>query len=494
MGLKKSLKAIKDAVAAGTFTGEMTPEQREAWLASLTPEQRAQVEANEAKVAAARAEVARAQDEVDQIHRAQVDARPLRGPAGARETMPAPLPAFADRARQVHHEWTQREQARQPYLAAARSPVLFTRVAARAGDAPEAVRRHLADSGLAGRPELVFGVHPVPDHIGTGLTRAKKRYVEWEVVHAAAEPLPPAPEPASTHLDGFERWVARASGEPSVLDEDLAIALLTAAGIGPERCTGVARALVTSASGGGEDNASHVTAAVTGVHLFHPADGAVERALAQLRAARPIVLPAGAPPGVHVEVLDWRAVAEAVQPRTGTAYPVPSPFPYLPSTPQELIKSYLDIVGVNPFDSYAAHVSEDGGRDLKDRSGRWGAVERTTGDRQPCVDGKDRPRLTGGSVVVIAHRDRPEYAVGRDRWAAYEAEVLQARLASGTGARAPVTAMQYGSLGSGTRRLLGAAEKVANVVDDLFGDGGTNDHPLDRLPPHRYCWPPTDIR
>lgn len=536
MGLFKNIKAIKDAVSSGTL-GQMTPEQREEWLATLTPEQRAQVEANEAQVAEGMAAAEQARAETDQLYQAQVDARPLHGPAGmflygadprdlsnqlqqtleqggmmaymkaswkatgsagraeeAKAAMPEPEPAFADRGQQIAHEWTAREQARAPYLAPARFPVLFTRIAARAGDAPETVRRHLAESGLAGRPELVFGVYPVPDLMGGGLTRAKKRYIEWDVVHAAPDALPPAPEPGSTYLDGAERFVARASGEPSLLDEDMAITLLTAAGVGPERCTGLARAYMTESGGGGEDSTSFVTAAVGGVHVFHPADGTVDAALAQLRAARPIVLPPGPPPGVHIEVLNWRAIASAVQQRSGIPFLVPSPFPYLPSTPQELIKAYIDIVGVNPFDSYAAHVGEDSARDIKDRGGKWISTERTTGDSQPCVDGKARSRLTGGSVVVIAYRDRREYAEGRGRWSAYETDVLQAKLANGTKARTPITAMEYGSLGSGTRRLVKAAEKVANVVDDIVGDGDSSDSPFDRLPPHRYCWPPTDIR
>ena len=529
MSFMKNLKAMKEQVAAG-MRGEGPTEEQ---LAALSPEQRAAYDAQMARVDQ---QLTQSNAELDSLYQAQIDARPLSGPAGhflygadpretsaqlhqtlqqgglkeymkaswkatsastreqeARESMD-PQPVSEDHAQQVQHEWSVRERARAPYLAPARFPVLFTRIATRVDDAPDAVRTHLARSGLAARPELVFGVYPVPDHIGHGLTRGKKRYQEWDVVHAAREPLAPAAEPAVTFVDAGQQWVARASGDPSVLDEDLAITLLMAAGVGPERCTGIARAHRTAAGGGGEDTESYVMANIAGTFVCHPDDGSVASALEQMRTARPIVLPAGPPPGVHVEVLNWRAIADAVQRRTGIAFLVPSPFPYLPSTPQELIKAYIDIVGVNPFDSYAAHVSEDANRNIKDRSGSWVTMERSTGQVQPCVDGKPRARLTGGSVVVIAYRDRPEYEEGRRRWSAYETEVLQSRLANGTGTRAPVTSMQYGSLGSGTRRILNRAEKVAGFVDDLVGDGGSSDSPFDRTVPHRYCWPPTDVR
>lgn len=408
----------------------------------------------------------------------------------ARSEMPPPEPELADPAQQFHREWSRREEARGPYLAPARFPVLFSRIATQVDGAEEAVRRHLAESGLAGRPELVFGVYPVPAHIGGGLTRRKKRYVEWDVVHAATEPLPAAPEPASTWIAGHERWVARASGEPSVLDEDLAITLLAAAGIGPERCTGVARSFVSRTGGGGEGEPAWAVAGVDGVNVFHPAGGAMAGALDQLRSARPIVLAAGPPAGVHVQVLNWKAIALVVQQRTGIAYLTPSPFPYLPNTPQELLKAYIDIVGVNPFDSYATSVSQESTRSILDRdpSSRFSSTGRTTGTSQACVDGKSRPRLTSGSVVVVAYRDRPEYVTGRERWAAYERDVLQARLDLGTEARGPVSAMEYGSLGSGARRLIQGVEMLAEIASDVTSDG-----PADEAP-HRYCWPPTDVR
>lgn len=175
------------------------------------------------------------------------------------------------------------------------------------GPSAEARGRAAAGSGLAGRPELVFGAYRVPDHIGSSLT-AGRRYVEWHVVHAATQPLAPATAPVVTHPDDTARWVARASGEPSVLDEELGIAVLAAAGVGPERCSGVARSIGSISGGGGDENSSghgYVMIHVGGVDLFHPADVPVE--------AQPRYL--AAPGGVHFEVLNWRAIDKAV--RTG---------------------------------------------------------------------------------------------------------------------------------------------------------------------------------
>lgn len=109
------------------------------------------------------------------------------------------------------------------------------------------VTSYLASSGLAARPDLVYGVYRVPDHIHPGSLRGEKGgMVEWDIVHAATETLPPAATaPAAVAFAGTDHWVARAVGEPSVLDEDLALAYLAQAGIGPEQCLGVA---ATSAS------------------------------------------------------------------------------------------------------------------------------------------------------------------------------------------------------------------------------------------------------
>lgn len=160
------------------------------------------------------------------------------------------------------------------------------------------VTSYLASSGLAARPDLVYGVYRVPDHIHPGSLRGEKGgMVEWDIVHAATETLPPAATaPAAVAFAGTDHWVARAVGEPSVLDEDLALAYPAQAGIGPEQCLGVARHLSVRNHGGGDDGIGLTLSLVTGVHAFHPA-GLGASALEQLRAARPLPLAAGPPPG-----------------------------------------------------------------------------------------------------------------------------------------------------------------------------------------------------
>jgi hypothetical protein len=111
---------------------------------------------------------------------AQIAGKVLQGPAGRHvhgiEKAPKPPPRIEDDAeweRVMRADLAVRDAAREPYLAPERSPLRISRFVA--GGA-EDVARHLAASGLAGRPELVYGVYRVPDRVG-GI-------VEWDVVHA----------------------------------------------------------------------------------------------------------------------------------------------------------------------------------------------------------------------------------------------------------------------------------------------------------------------
>jgi hypothetical protein len=88
---------------------------------------------------------------------------------------------------------------------------------------------HLARSGLAARPDLVFGVYRVPDRLDPKMPGTEAgRVVEWDVVHAVVHAPTPAPAPAAPprrdRFDGEARWVSRRKGDPAVLDEDLALA------------------------------------------------------------------------------------------------------------------------------------------------------------------------------------------------------------------------------------------------------------------------------
>lgn len=201
----------------------------------------------------------------------------------------------------------------------------FTRIATRASTQIDDVAAHLTSSGLAARPELVFGLYPVPDHIGHGMGRSN-RYIEWDVVHAASEPLPPASNPGFTFLPGNFAWVARSSGEQSVFDEDLAITMLASAGLGPERCLGIARIIATADRDGGDDTPT-TPPSTSPVRPCSATRGLGDHSRDALAGAAPMSLPVGAPAGVHVEVLNWHAIAQAVHPDSQSRPPVPSPFP-----------------------------------------------------------------------------------------------------------------------------------------------------------------------
>lgn len=404
-----------------------------------------------------------------------------------RETVkgrPAPLPPMppvsADPAEQSAHERAWRDEARTPYLAPERSPVVLTRIATDRKRPAQELAAWLGTSGLAARPDLVYGVARVPDHVPGGLGISRAAIVEWEIVHAAQAALPPAPPADVIEFDARETWAARRPGEPSVLDEDLGLDYLRAADLGPEQCLGIARRVGVDASGGGDESSSpRVLVGITGVLVLHPAGlavGAVDR----MRAARPLQVVA--PPDVHVAVLNWLAIRKVVMPRCDRRPLVPSPFPYLPSTPQELLQAYLAIVGVRPRDCFSAQVTQDQPGDI---IGGTAHVTTTGAEKEIAADGEMRKRFRGGSRVVLAYRDAPDYAEGRARWAAYEREVLQAQLHVDTAVRAPVdrqSALDRGALGSLLRGV--------DVVGDLVTGESWDRSDFDKIPHHRYCWPP----
>ena len=503
-------------------------------LASLTPEQRAKYDEQMAMADAARGQAALAKAESDAAHALSVAQRPLHGPAGewvfgstdvgglspeqiatmtpaemtawsasqttaqfkdllknpfgktkAPVTPTSPATGSVGRDAQVAVERAARDSARQPYLAEQRAPVVFARLATRGTTQIEEVTAYLASSGLAGRPDLVYGLYRVPDRISPALGGSEgARVVEWDIVHASTATLAPVPVTSTAaFFDGQERSVRRRVGEPSVLDEDLGVAALATAGIGPEQTIGIARQLIVRHYSQGEGGQSDMICHVTGIHVFGPAG----EALGQI--PRPIDVPATGPPGVHVEALNWGAVARAVHPRPHHASTVPSPFPYLPGTAQELIRMYIEVVGLHPNDCYATSVTEDVARTLGGQEWRAGGLiewPTTFGDSLPCADGKDRRRVAGGWLVVLAYRDRPEYAAGRERWVAYQREVLQASLENGTGLRRPVELPALDSIPGGLRQLFKAAEKF----DDVFSSDDDARRLLSKLPEHRYCSPP----
>ncbi len=531
MGLRDRIKSTIATVSSGP-----SPEV----LARLTPEQRAKYDAKMAQVAAVQGQAAQAKADVDAEHRAQVAQRPLHGPAGewvygssavvgptpeqiatmtpaemgawtasqskaqikdlftnpfGRSKPPAaamaPATAPLDRDGQAAAERAARDAARKPYLAEHRVPVVFSRLATRGKTQIEEVSAYLAASGLVARPDLVYGLYRVPDRISPALGGSEEaRVVEWDVVHAAAVPLVPSSLPVTaSFFDGDERVVRRRVGEPSVVDEDLGVAALAAIGVGPEQTLGIARHLIVRRYSQGENGSTDLLSHVTGIYVFRPGGTGGPGIDEMQQIPRPIDVPDDGPAGVHVEALNWGAVARAVHPQPHHAYAIPSPFPYLPSTPQELIRMYLEVVGVRPSDCYATSVTEDGVTALE--SQEWiagGLIEwSTAGESLPCADGKDRRRFASGRLVMLAYRDRPEYEIGRQRWQVYQTDVLQASLENGTGVRARVEAPMLDGIPGGLRQLVKAAQKL----DRIFASDAAHEE-LKNLVQYRYCSPPID--
>jgi hypothetical protein len=445
-------------------------------LAKMTPAERERHEYWQARAAAVNPDGTISADVEDPGLFGKV----LRGPAGdvVHGVVPAPEdrrsiedPAAWEEQRRL--ERAARDETRAQYLAPGRSPVRITRVATRGRTQLREVADHLASSGLAGRPDLVYGAYRVPDLISPGSMGGEGRgIVEWDVVHAAEASLPRAETPSARTFAAKDVLVARRPGEPAPLDEDLALHVLASAGIGPERTLAIARDVsITKREGSSDDSGMRIEARVDGVHVLAtppvPAIGA------------PLALRDGPPDGVVVDVLQWDAIAVAVHPVRQHRAPLPSPWPYLPLTPQELLTAYLEIVGVSPADAYSAQVTHDRPFDLMGRTSMKRGVRRTGGGPDlACADGKPRRRMAGGHHIVVAYRDAPAYAEGRTRFDAYAEGELEVQLRRGLNLRAAVP--------KPTSKLMKTVDRVADVVDFLTGDMGTEDG----FAAPRYCWPP----
>lgn len=514
-----------------------------------SPEERAEIEAKTAqRYEANMARVAAATDLVDAEwersraeHQARLDAEVLGGPAGAHfwGTVPdTPRPSEAARnppsvrddiknslrdlketaasladpkallgigsefgpdpdpeqRRQVADgERAAREAARRPYLSPDRTTPVLTRIATRGGAQFEDLAQYLAQSGLAARPDLVFGVYRVPDRLDPKMPGTEAgRVVEWDVVHVPTSALPPAAPPRRDRFDGEARWVGRRKGDPSVLDEDLALAWMAGAGIRPEQCLGIAREVVMQGAdswfGGGElsSESADVYARVQGVSVIHTAGAAPP-------PTGPIDVPLDGVPGTHVEVLNWSAVAQAVHPRPQRLPEAPSPFPYLPSTPQEVLVAYLEIIGIRPADCFGAAVTIDRffecGEVLNVREDQISLahLKLTDATKLPCADGTQRRRLHSGTRVVITYRDSPAYAQGRQRWLDYQRDVLFARLHQKTDARRPIGDGydDLGVLGNALRRI----ERFDNAVERISSLRSNDPAYIRFRDQARYCMP-----
>jgi hypothetical protein len=364
--------------------------------------------------------------------------------------------------------------------------VHISRIATRGATQVDEVIAFLRSSGLGARPDLVYGVYRVPDRISPAVTPSSERgrVVEWDVVHGGLPEAPVEVPVVAAYFDALHQWVARRRGEPSLLDEDLGVAYLARAGLPAEQCLGIARLctfvepkdrwFAINNNGGEVDDGYPVIPTVDGVLVFHGGESAP--VVDQLRDEAPIPLGPDTLAGTHTEVLNWKEVARAVHHRLQHPPPTPSPFPYLPSTPQELLRAYLEVVGVRSFDCVSAQVTIEQPFPLV---GRIAMGTSNIGSAQPCADGKARRRLQGARRIVIAYRDRPEYVTGRQRWNAYQNDVLLAHLERGMTNRAPVTPDDLPD-----NPVLRAGAKMLNLADKVASIGE-----WEPPPPYRYCWP-----
>ena len=447
----------------------------DAALAKLTPAERERYDHWQARTAALNAGAA-----MDELEDAKLLGKVLQGPAGevVHGVVEAPKhrdviedPVAWEEQRKL--ERAARDEIRAEYLAADRSPVRIARVATRGKTQLREVADYLGSSGLAGRPDLVYGAYRVPDLIRPNSMGGEGRgIVEWDVVHAADGALPRAETPAARTLAAKDVLVLRSPGQPAPLDEDLALHLLAGAGIGPQHTLAIARDVsIAKRDTGSEHSGMRIEARVDGVHVL------AARPVPDVRA--PVALGEGPPDGIVVDVLQWDAIAVAVHPLRQHRAPLPSPFPYLPLTPQELLTAYLEIVGVSPADAYGAQVTHHQPLNLMGRTSAKGGVSRTGGGPDlPCADGKPRQRMAGGHHIVVAYRDSPAYAEGRARFDAYAEGELKAYLRRGLNLRVAVP--------KPPSKLVKTIDRVGDVVDFFTGEMGHEDG----FVPPRYCWPP----
>ena len=222
-----------------------------------------------------------------------------------------------------------------------------------------------------------------------------------------------------------------------MLDEDLAGTFCARAGLQPEDCLGVTRLL--HIRGSNDEHGKSWSAHVDGALVLSRASAGATRAQEAMMAEAPLALAARPLLPFHVEILDWEAVAAWVAPDRNGPPRCPSPLPHLPSSWQELMTAYLEVVGVRAEDCYGVQVTRaDTASALADLSLASARKNFRSAPKLPCADGTERRRMQAAEHVVLAYRDRAEYEDGRGRWRAYQEEVLRARLDHRSDVRAPL--------------------------------------------------------
>ena len=171
------------------------------------------------------------------------DRRDVLDPGDADLNKPPPeLEDPAQREQWAADERAARDEARAPYLAEAKPAVERTRFATTGRTQLEEVTERLQ----AFDPARVYGVYRVPDRYDLKRNNENKARVDWEIAHApgAAGEL----RGAQAAFNRADHWAVRRFGEPSVLDEDVAGALVARARLEPEDCFGLPRLLQVRAT------------------------------------------------------------------------------------------------------------------------------------------------------------------------------------------------------------------------------------------------------
>ena len=366
-----------------------------------------------------------------------------------------------------------RDEIRAPYLAPDRSPVRITRVATRGKSQLREVADYLGSSGLAGRPDLVYGAYRVPDLISPSSFGGEGGgIVEWDVVHAAGEALPRAETPAAQTLAAKDVLVAALARRAG------------AARRGPRAAPARRRRHRARADAGDRARRRDRQARRRLGRQQHEDRGAGERrapardpaVTGRRRADGPARGPAGGRGGRRAAVgRDRRRGPSGAPAPRAAAVTVPvsaadaaGAADRLPRDRRRRARRRLQRPGHappavrphGPHEREAGRARTGGGPDL------------------PCADGKPRKRMAGGHHIVFAYRDAPAYAEGRARFDAYAEGELKAHLRRGL---EPARAVP-----KPPNKLMRTVDRVADVVDFFIGEMGAEDN----FVPPRYCWPP----
>ena len=367
-----------------------------------------------------------------------------------------------------------RDAAREPYLAPDRPPLRISRFVTRGATQGPEVAEHLAACGLAGSPELVYGVYRVPDRIrpSAGATSASASSSGTSCTPRPRRCRRRSRPPTSTSTRG-RRWVARRDRRAAPARRGPRARLPRRRGHRPRadaRHRARTRTIDPYDSGdiAALPDARRCTASMCSSPDVPPPPTAP--------------LEVGPPAGVRVELLNWDAIAAVVHPVRQHRPHLPSRFPYLPLTPQELLRAYLGIVGSRaagqlrraghlrpaarpdgPLEHQLARAQDDRRRRaaVRRRQAARAHARRRARRRSPTATARPTPRAAGAGPPT-------------------RTTVLQADLSRGTEPRRPVPA---GRTGSRPQRTV---NRVADAVVGLRSRRAHRPGP----PPPRYCWPP----